>query len=274
MRFFIPLLGLVFLLGCSGLEKSEQEKIRKVNAKVEEIYRLDEEKAFSIETPTQRVKEPYPWEKKTAGKYPRITKEYFRCKGNAENPLIKVNKSGEMTAQFDCGGFDKHSLPVREEKEFIYPILIDLLNYVQEKTERKVVITCGHRCPDHNLYADASIKNQSSKHMLGAEVDFYVKGMENKPEEVLKLIFEYYEKNTEDPSYQKFLKSTSGESGSRGVSWYNKEVFIRISDKNEGRDLDNDHLYPYLTIQVLYDVSSKRKVIYSWQEAFNGFMRW
>ena len=88
---------------------------------------------------------------------------------------------------------------MKGDKEFVYPILIDLLNEVQAKTRGKVVITCGHRCPVHNAYADNSSYNQNSKHMIGAEVDFYVQGLESPPEEVFELLMSHYKEN---PRYQ------------------------------------------------------------------------
>ena len=52
----------LFLLGCSGLEKSEQEKLRELNAKGEYVYRHHDEAQFPIQQPRHRDREPYPWE--------------------------------------------------------------------------------------------------------------------------------------------------------------------------------------------------------------------
>lgn len=62
----IVALALIFLCGCSGLERSEQEKIRKVNAKAEMISRQEDEKFCPIELPKQRTREPYSWEQRGA----------------------------------------------------------------------------------------------------------------------------------------------------------------------------------------------------------------
>ena len=52
-----------FLIGsCSGLEKSEKEKIRERNLKGEFIYRNHNEYLFTIPPLQKREREPYPWE--------------------------------------------------------------------------------------------------------------------------------------------------------------------------------------------------------------------
>lgn len=264
------------LAGCSGLEQSEQEKIRLANAQKEAIYRNYRDQNYVIETPIHRVREPYPWEPSFAGKYPKITKEFFRCKGSTFHvPISKENAPGEFI--HDCGGLLKHSLPVRNGKEFIYPVLLDLLNYVQMKTGHKVVITCGHRCPAHNTYADMSTFNQSSKHMIGAEVDFYVEGMEGSPEKVVDLLMGYFKetapyKGVKD--YEKFLRLESNLTNVSTAPWYNKEVLIKLYQKHEGRDGDNKHAYPYLCLQVRYDRDLSEKIAYSWDKTFKGFLRY
>lgn len=61
--FIILQTGIVFLLaGCSGLEKSEQEKLRDSNAKGEYVYRNHDEVAYPVPTPRHREREAYPWE--------------------------------------------------------------------------------------------------------------------------------------------------------------------------------------------------------------------
>ena len=61
----------VFLLlllfsSCSGLEKTEKERIREQNAKGEYIYRKANEFFYQVEAPKPRVREPYPWEETSA----------------------------------------------------------------------------------------------------------------------------------------------------------------------------------------------------------------
>jgi hypothetical protein len=53
---------LFFLAGCSGLEKSEQDKLRENNAKGEYVYRNHKEVAYPVAPPRPREREAYPWE--------------------------------------------------------------------------------------------------------------------------------------------------------------------------------------------------------------------
>lgn len=269
---------LFFLAGCSGLEQSEQEKLRRQNAKGEFIHRRHNELHYVLQTPEHRVREHYPWEMAYIGKHPKITKEYFRCKGSSLNPPHMNHKDPSRPVNyFDCGGFQKHSLPLKDDKEFVYPILIDLINYVQAKTGCKAVITCGHRCPVHNVYADHTTYNQNSKHMIGAEVDFYLQGMEQCPEEIVKILMNYYYEISiykSDKQYQEFQRLSNDKLNVSTMPWYNKEILIKLYLKNEGRDFDNRHPYPYVSIQVRYDRELNEKVICSWPKAFNGYQRY
>src|SRR5579872_221240 len=129
------LLLLLFFSGCSGLEQSEKEKIRRLNAKGEMIYRTHEEHLYTVQPPTPKMREKYPWENSLTGKHSKISKEFFRCKGSSMNPIRSEEKDVDRGISYsDCGGQQKHSLCLRGEKEFVYPILIELLNHVQEKT--------------------------------------------------------------------------------------------------------------------------------------------
>lgn len=253
------------------MEKSQKEKLKRNNEVEELIYRNHTEKQYVVEPFRQQAREKYPWEEEYIGTLHKITKEYFRCRGRVDNSeIIRKNHQGIKLYYHDCGGIEKHSLPIREEKEFIYPILIDLLNYVQLKTQKRVVITCGHRCPKHNVYATEEGEAKYSKHMVGAEVDFYVEGMEKKPREIAKILTQYYleeKKYQNQIHYQHFVSSSN-------KKLHNKEIEIRISDENENRDFDNKHGYPYLTIEVLYDFDQRRRVHYNWNQAFNGYLRW
>jgi hypothetical protein len=57
--------GSCLLLGCSGLEQSEQEKLRAQNATGEYIYRSHDEQLYAIPPPTPRTRAPYPWEERS-----------------------------------------------------------------------------------------------------------------------------------------------------------------------------------------------------------------
>lgn len=237
---------------------------------------MHSERLFQIPPAEKLTPEPYPWEKGQTAHGPKITKEFFRCKGSSLNPVHTVQEKGELVRYFDCGGAEKHSLPLRENKEFVYPILIDLMNYIQMKTKKRVVITSGHRCPEHNTYVDSSPSNQYSKHMIGAEVSFYVQGMEDQPETLVKHIQEYYKstpKYQTDKEYLEFQRYEKDDANVATPPWYNKEVFVKLFKKKEGRNFDNRHPYPYLSIQVRYDTDLQQKVTYNWDQAYHNYLR-
>lgn len=273
MRYILPLFFL--LAACSGLERSEQEKVRRRNCKGEYIYRKKNEHVYTIVDPTHTPRPLYPWESPVH--LPRITKDFFRCKGNPLNPpVLETFAEAPPAAHFDCDGCNRHGLPVIHGKEGVYPILLDLLNYIQKKTGKRIVVTCGHRCPPHNLYADLSKENKTSKHQIGAEVDFYVQGMEDRPLEIIGFLMQYYQ---ETPGYQgqkEFLQFERYEKNDTHVAiqpWMNKEIFIKLYQKHEGRDADNRHPYPYISIQVRYDKSREERVVYDWKSANLGYPR-
>lgn len=263
------------LCSCDRLPFSE--KIPSVTTRKGEYITRGHEDHLDI-PPNKKIEQIiYPWRQKSSGQLCKISKEYFRCKGEWINPNKLITQSGGEIYIMDCEGIRQHSLPVRDGKEFIYPILIQLLNYVQVKTGKKVIITSGHRCPCHNRYVDPSSKNQYSKHMMGAEVDFYVRGMENLPEVVVDILQEFFKENPIYhglEEYQTFNRWKNTECDVSIQPWYNKEVFIKLFKSNEGRNWDNAHSYPYIAIQVRYDRIRKERVLYSWEQAFNSYWRY
>jgi hypothetical protein len=272
MLFAISL-GLGLLLGgCSSSSSSSSN-----SSKGEYLFRHHDEMFVQVEEITTQKRPPYPWEGDWQCHYPKITKDFFRCQGSHLNPVNFLQRDKEVLRFYDCGGTQKHSLPLRDQKEFIYPILIDLLNYIQTKAGKRVVVTCGHCCPEHSIYLDPSPANQASKHMLGAEVDFYVQGMEQQPEKVIDLILAYYR---EQPKYkglkefEEFKRLEREDKHLRTYPWVNKEIFVKLFRKNEGRDFDNRHPYPYISLQVRYDWDREELVTYSWEKAFRNFHRW
>lgn len=255
------------------MEQSEREKIRRLNCKATLIYRNRDDCFYSIVPPAHVTRALYPWESES--NLPRITKDFFRCKGSPLNPpLIDMSDPIKPTPLLDCEGCTRHGLPILRGKENIYPILLDLLNYIQKKTGKRVIITCGHRCPTHNMYADSSKENLTSKHQIGAEVDFYVQGMEERPQEVAGLLMQYfqetplYKNDKESLDFKRFTKSAL-----TTQPWFNKEVFIKLCQKQEERDFDNRHPNPYLSIQVRYDREGKERVVYDWGKANKGYPR-
>lgn len=264
------LMFLLSLVGCSSSESKDNQLSEKISRR-----RLD--RLYWVEPMSLVKKQAYPWEEGNGGAFPKLTKEFFRCKGSSLNPVNIIQKEKEQVRYYDCGGAQRHSLPLKDQKEFIYPILIDLLNDLQTKTGKKVVITCGHCCPDHNIYLDPSISNQSSKHLIGAEVDFYVQGMESNPEKVVELIKAYYREQPKYKGMKEYEEFKNYDTGKTNVStppWYNKEIFIKLVKKGEGRDFDNRHPYAYITVQVRYDWEKQEQVSYTWEKAFRNFHRW
>ncbi len=211
--------------------------------------------------PVQTVERPppqYPWRAELERTHPRITKEHFRCRGNrARTVKIAETEDGSKVYLEDCGGITDHSLPLRNGEEYIYEALIEVLNKVQDTTGKRVIVTSGHRCPLHNTYVDHSVKNSKSKHQFGAAVTFYVEGMENQPQEVLKRILQ---------EYPDLAQTDEG--------WGNKELALRIYWSHEGRDGDNGHPYPYLSVQLRFDRTTGQRVEYSWKNARQPLYRW
>ncbi len=264
-RYYKLLLLFVLLLvsGCS----SETVKKKHTTVKGEYLIRQHHEYFFTPPPPLPRTRETYPWEDTYVGGFPRITKEFFRCKGNPLNPVATQEREGKETLYYrDCHGGRRHGLPLKNNEEFIYPCLIDLLNYIQEQTRMRVVVTTGHRCPIHNSYCDYSSYNWGSKHMLGAEVDFYVVGMEEKPEAIIQLVMDYYKG---DADYEVFTRFERGKLNVSTPPWYNKEIFIKLYQAHEGRDHDNQHPYPYISIQVRHDKETGSRVTFTQEQAQN-----
>jgi len=54
---------LLLLPACSGLEKSEHDKLREKNAHGEYVYRRHDDQLYQVEAPIHHEREPYLWEK-------------------------------------------------------------------------------------------------------------------------------------------------------------------------------------------------------------------
>lgn len=240
--------------------------------KGESIYRLAHESYFELETPTFKPLPSYSWQERYEGKYPKITKEFFRCRGGTSHPIKGIQeKTGTRYIQ-DCGGYASHSLPLKEEKEFIYPCLIEILNYLQDTTGQRIKITSGHTCPKHCAYCDPTPANWGSKHMIGAEVDFYIEGLEESPEKVIDLIMAYYRERFKDKKeYEEFIRFEGSKIST--LPWYNREIFIKLLKPEEGRDFDNQHPYSYICLQVRTNRENGEKVTYD-KNAAQNFRRY
>ena len=185
MRYILLILSL-FAISCSKERKPKEVISEPLAARVQTAH-------FSLAAPKLQTPSPYPWQDEFTSTLRPITKEYFRCQGNPLNsPRIVVEGTKEVQRYYDCCGGDKHSLPLRDQKEYVYPILIELLNELQRKTNMPVIVTSGHRCPTHQTFIDATPKASGSKHLICAEVCFYVQGLEERPEALLQHLFDYY----------------------------------------------------------------------------------
>lgn len=258
----------LFLSGCS-----QSDDASNTTEKGKKISRLSNEISATLEPPQYHPLPPYPWEEDQIGNHPKITKEYFRCNGSLLNPEKYMEKNGQLERIADCGGSEKHSLPLKDGAEYIQPILITLLNYLQAETGKRVVITSGHRCPDHNQYVDSSKSNLYSKHQVGAEVSFYVQGLEESPDTIIRLLMDYY-KDHPDADFREFKRYEKEDTGVVTKPWFNKEIYFKVFKKDEGRNFDNRHPFPYIAIQVRYDPVAKERVFYSWDKAYKNYLRW
>ncbi len=223
----------IILAGCSESGEKKSFFVKNDNLTGEYIYRKDEEHFIVIPPAECKSRTKYPWELHHSYAVPQITKEYFRCKGTGNNPEKKLFENDAIKNYRDCEGKNIHGLPLREGKEFVYPILISLLNHVQKQTNRRVIITGGHRCPIHNDYVDPSNENKYSKHQLGAEVSFYVAGFENEPEKITDILRDYYlteDENKYDPEFTGF-RVYENSSNISMAPLYNKEIFIKVFEK-------------------------------------------
>lgn len=101
----------------------------------------------------------------------RINKYHFCCGGSIEHPIYETDKGWFS----DCSGGQVHSLPLKDNEEWISPILITLLNDLQDHFETAAVVLCGHCCPIHYRYRIEKGQRAVRRHMMGAAVDFKLK---------------------------------------------------------------------------------------------------
>lgn len=198
----------------------------------------------------------YPWSERYDSPLLPITSAHFQCRGSSLHPPI-LYKSDETL--FDCNGAHEHSLPLGEDGDLIPHELIEVLNYVQRTANKPLHITAGHRCPKHQRYVNPSYKAQFSKHLIGAEVTFYV---EDEPaSRLVELIQSFYKNHPllkKDSRYTTFERYTKSDTDVSTLPWYNRELFIKLYQSHEGRDLDNSHELPYVSIQVRFNRRGER----------------
>ena len=90
--------------------------------------------------------------------------------------------------------------------------------------------------------------------------------------DVIRHVIDYY--RDQPTEYSHFYRYSKRNTNVSTQPWYNKEIFLKLFNCEEGRDIDNNHNYPYLSIQVRYDFNETRWISYNWQTAFSGYMRW
>jgi hypothetical protein len=86
--------------------------------------------------------------------------------------------------------------------------------------------------------------------------------MEGSPLDVVQILIDSYKGQRGLENFQKFEKS-----------WQNKEICIKLRTSSEGRNGDNQHPYPYLSLQVRWDRQSQELVSYEWKRAHLEYPR-
>ena len=112
--------------------------------------------------------------------------------------------------------------------------------------------------------------------MIGAEVSFFVQGMEDRPQEIVDILLDYYRNISpfrDKSELTEFYRYEKSDTNVSTKPWYNKEVFIKLFKSTEGRNFDNRHPYPYIAIQVRYDTEKNERVTYSWDKAYKNYLR-
>lgn len=205
----------------------------------------------AVEAPT------YPWSR-PASLHPPITARHFRCRGDILNPPRAIaGDKGTITYIEDCGGKERHSLPIEEGRESVPWLLIYLLNALQESCDAPVTILCGHRCPLHHRYALTNGGESNSKHLIAAEVDFYIERGEAKSGELVDRLLLLYKGLPPCHQAKETLPIPGG--------WKNGEISCCVkcaqgdSDLIEGKE--------YVVLSLSYDRKKKKRVSYSWELA-------
>lgn len=176
------------------------------------------ESTFNLKTPWVRYQ----------SHWHTLTRDHFRCKGQGGRAPIMLS-DGEYL--FDCWGFE-HGLPWIQSQEFIEPLLITLLNNLQEELQTKVVIVSGHRCPAHHRFITKGEGSTNDRHLIGAAADFYVKSFEEDPQKVILSLQNIFNQLSEDPKTKLELQNEP---------YFWKNVFCEIRWRPAGFMNSLDH---------------------------------
>src|SRR5262245_52233460 len=100
LKYFPIMLCTILCLCCS---ESRDDN----NPKGEYIYRLHNEYMFNPPEPKKNDHKIFAWDDETIDGIPKITKEFFRCRGNLLNPDKDIVVNNENIKISDCGGINK-----------------------------------------------------------------------------------------------------------------------------------------------------------------------
>jgi hypothetical protein len=75
-----------------------------------------------------------------------------------------------------------------------------------------------------------------------------------------------------DKEYLEFKRYEKEDVNTRTPPWFNKEIFVKLFMADEGRDFDNQHGFPYLSLQVRFDREKNEKVRFD-DKQIKNYMR-
>lgn len=159
----------------------------------------------------------YPHINRILRRPPSITKRSLCCKG--------TGSCQNMT--YDCKGIFEHGLPLRDNKEFIQPPLIAILNYIIKSSKGRLTIVEGHSCPQHHKYLNPKNSDFSSKHLIGAAVTFIPENLSE--QKLIEIINRFYKISGDYHDLSEYL--TFNRSGN---SISNKEIRFTMNRNTEG----------------------------------------
>lgn len=211
----------LLLAGCGGFEESEKEKWMRSYRKHTPLERGALEEHLSEKNSHISEHKPiYFWREHSSSV--SITQDHFRCMGSVINPPRVVrNRQGQLMTLLDCGGAKEHSLPLKDQQEYINPMILELCVDLCEKTDSQIDILAGHLCQAHARYLDYFESDKAWKHAMGEAVQFCVRGFELRGRELIDLLAKLHQAQlqachaakkqihvTEEGFYSAYLKVT------------------------------------------------------------------
>lgn len=167
----------------------------------------------------------YPWNT-CHPRFLSLTKYSFQCSG--------TNPEADIPLHQKCLGTLHHGLPLVNGKEYIYPRLIDLLNFLQKENKEKIIVIRGHICP--KIFSLLDTQEQHEKYLIGAMVK--VSSQINWEKNLSPLVKKFYDKKKEeDPLYEI-------ENSPYAITFINQEFKFIIHPSS---------LTNIMEIEVLYD---------------------